>query len=424
MYENVLTFADAFWITLCQMAPYLLFGFLMAGVLSILISPEFVERHLGGRGLWPVIKATLFGIPLPLCSCGVIPVAASLRRHGATRGATTSFLLSTPQTGVDSILVTFSVLGPIFAVFRPLAALVNGILGGAIVDLIDPAERGQEKSAAKACQAQCCTGDRAKNRLLRVFRYGFVTLAEDIARPLVLGLIIAGLIAAIVPDDFFAGALGTGITPMLVMMLFGIPLYVCATASVPVVAALIVAGVSPGAALVFLMTGPATNAAAIATIWKIMGKRTALVYLTMVAVTALACGILLDYVFMNAGTDIKDHMHQMEPGIVSIVSAIVLIAVLAKAIVLPSGEPVEPEAEAEEAEQHANRLVLSVGGMTCSHCAQSIQRALSELAGVSWAQVNLKAGEAIVIGSKLDTALLVATVEELGYKADLPDDRD
>jgi len=143
MSHMLMTFAVELWNTVCEMAPYLLFGFFAAGLLSVVISARFIERHLGGKGLWPVLKATVFGIPLPLCSCGVIPMAASLRRHNATRGATTAFLISTPQTGVDSVFVTLSLLGPVFAIFRPLAALVNGILGGTVVTLTDPAEKGE-----------------------------------------------------------------------------------------------------------------------------------------------------------------------------------------------------------------------------------------------------------------------------------------
>ena len=143
-----------FWLVLGQMAPYLLFGFLVAGVLSVLVRPEFVERHLGGRGIWAVLKASAFGVPLPLCSCGVIPVAASIRRHGASKGATTAFLISTPQTGVDSILATFGLLGPVFAVYRPLAALVSGLLGGAVVSA---AENGAEAPGpSEKCQDACC----------------------------------------------------------------------------------------------------------------------------------------------------------------------------------------------------------------------------------------------------------------------------
>lgn len=135
--QVIITFMREFWQVLGEMSPYLLFGFLVAGILSAWVPADLIERHLGGRGLWPTLKASLLGIPLPICSCGVIPVAVGLRRHGASRGATTSFLLSTPQTGVDSILVTLGMLGPLYAIYRPIAALVTGVVGGMIVDQVD-----------------------------------------------------------------------------------------------------------------------------------------------------------------------------------------------------------------------------------------------------------------------------------------------
>ena len=336
MYDMLLEFVTEFWAVLAEMSPYLLFGFLAAGVLSVLVSAEFVERHLGGRGIWPVVKAAIFGIPLPLCSCGVIPVTASLRKHGATRGAATAFLISTPQTGVDSILVTFSLLGPVFAIYRPVAALLNGILGGAIVSATDSdssAEPGQ--TDAPACQDHCCSAPAGSSKFLRAVHYGFVTLAAEIARPLLIGLLVAAAISASLPSDFFAHYLGSGIGAMLVMMLVGIPIYVCATASVPVAVALIAAGISPGAALVFLLTGPATNAAAITTIWQIMGKRTAIIYLSTVAITALACGLLLDYIFSELAVTAPgtaSAMMLMLPDWVKLLSALVLLGLLAPAM--------------------------------------------------------------------------------------------
>ena len=245
-----------FWATLCEMSPYLLFGFFAAGVLSVLVSREFVERHLGGHGFWPVLKATLFGIPLPLCSCSVIPVTASLRKHGAGRGAATAFLISTPQTGVDSIFVTFALLGPLFAIFRPVAALVSGLLGGAVVDVVEP--HGEDDTEpVKECEDACCA-ENGQGKVAKIFSYGFVDLPRDIGKALLIGIVIAGVIGAAMKGKPLADV-GTGIPAILVMMLLGIPVYVCATASVPVAGALILAGVSPGAALAFLMTGPATR---------------------------------------------------------------------------------------------------------------------------------------------------------------------
>ncbi|MHC4345648.1 MAG: SO_0444 family Cu/Zn efflux transporter [Planctomycetota bacterium] len=317
-----------FWQTVCEMSPYLLFGFLVAGILSVLVSQRFVERHLGGRGVWPLIKASLFGVPLPLCSCGVIPVSMSLHKHGASKGSTIAFLLSTPQTGVDSIFVTLSLLGPVIAVFRPLAAFVTGIFGGVLVDL---SGRGSEdqNSAPKKCNDECCGGANNK-KITRGLKYGFVTLPRDIGKAMLVGLVIAAVISAFVPDDFFAEKLpARGIGAMIVMMLLGIPVYVCATASVPVAAALIAKGVTPGVALVFLITGPATNAAAFTTIWKVLGRRTAITYICTVALCALGAGVLLDTAFPNLATSLHLHLHQMSHSVLGSVFAVVLLAVLA-----------------------------------------------------------------------------------------------
>jgi uncharacterized membrane protein YraQ (UPF0718 family) len=326
MVETLWQLLVDFWATVAEMSPYLLFGFLVAGVLSVLVSQKMVERHLGGRGLLPVLKASLFGVPLPLCSCGVIPVAMSLRKHGASKGSTISFLLSTPQTGVDSILVTYSLLGPVFAVFRPLVAFVTGVIGGGLVDLFARSPEPVPESPKPA--EDCCCCHKPKHRFLNAMKYGFVSLPRDIGKPLLIGLVIAALIGVIVPDDFFAGRLGTGLPAMLVMMAIGIPLYVCASASVPVAAALILKGLSPGAAFVFLMTGPATNAAGLATIWNTLGRRTAIVYLLTVAGCALASGLLLDSLISSVDVAMACHDHQMGPGPLGHLSAVILLTVL------------------------------------------------------------------------------------------------
>jgi hypothetical protein len=323
-----------FWVTMTEMSPYLLFGFLVAGILSVFISANFVERHLGSKGRWglgPVIKASLFGVPLPLCSCGVIPVAMSLRKHGASRGASISFLLSTPQTGVDSLFVTYSLLGPIFAIIRPLIAFITGIIGGVAVhgfaEGFKDDQTAEKEPAAEQCQDPCCK-DKKAAKLPRIFKHGFVTLPRDIGKPMLAGLIVAALIAALVPDDFFAEKIGTGFGAMVLMLFLGIPVYVCATASVPVAAVLIAKGLSPGAAMVFLMTGPATNAAAFATIWKIMGSRTAVIYLLTVIFCALGSGLALDAIFPSLAVEVTGHMHEMGATLFGHITAIVLLLLL------------------------------------------------------------------------------------------------
>lgn len=411
MHDFIAKFALSIWETLREMSPFLLFGFLVAGFLSVFVKPELVERHLGGRGLWQVVKAAVFGVPLPLCSCGVIPVAASLRRHGAGAGATTSFLISTPQTGVDSIMVTLSLLGPVFAIFRPVVAFLSGLLGGLLVNLF-----GYEKGAAPEehpmCTAECCSGAQDnKSGLGRALKYGFVTLPRDIHKALIVGILIAGVISAVIPDDYLSSVLGGGIVSMLIMMGVGIPVYVCATASVPIAAALIAKGVSPGAALVFLMTGPATNAATITTVWNIMGKRIAGIYLASVAVSALAAGLILDAFFKGSGGHAMTHTHWMLPGYVNTLCAFALLAVLGFAFFQPSRV-----GEAPEKAGKGRRMRISIAGMTCSHCAKAVQRALVESPGIASAEVDLKKGEATVAGNGFDVAQLKQAVEALGYK--------
>lgn len=410
MQDFIARFALSIWTTLREMSPFLLFGFLVAGLLSALVRPETVERHLGGRGFWQVFKAAVFGVPLPLCSCGVIPVAASLRRHGASTGATTSFLISTPQTGVDSIMVTLSLLGPVFAIFRPVVAFLSGLLGGILVNIFGYDETASVEERP-VCTAECCSGDGSRGGILRVVRYGFVTLPKDINKALLIGIVVAGGISAAIPDNYLSGVLGGGIVSMLIMMAVGIPTYVCATASVPIAAALIMKGVSPGAALVFLMTGPATNAATITTVWKIMGKRIALIYLLTIAVSGLAAGLVLDLLLKGSAAHEMAHSHWMLPGYVNTICAVALLGVLFYAF-FPSAKV--GEAPGAAADERTVRILIE--GMTCNHCADAVRRSLLESAGVRGAVVDLKKGEAVVSGSGFDVARLEKAVEALGYR--------
>ncbi|NOZ23289.1 MAG: heavy metal-associated domain-containing protein [Planctomycetes bacterium] len=410
MSGSLVTVVVEFWKVLCLMAPYLLFGFLMAGILSVFISAELIERHLGGTGIVPVAKAALFGVPLPLCSCSVIPVAASLRNHGASRGATTGFLLSTPQTGMDSIFVTYGLLGPVFAIFRPIAAFLTGLIGGAFVDIFDGDDKADHEEAHTR-EDECDAEAAGNGKIARALTYGFVTLPKEIGPDLLVGLAIAGLISVLVPQDTLGRLLGGGIGTMVLMMLVGIPLYVCATASVPIAAALIAKGVSPGAAFVFLMTGPATNAATIMTIRKIMGWRTLLIYLTTVAGTALGWGVLLDRIFAIEVMPRIPQIHEMAPGWLGISSALVLLGVLGLGMWKRFSRPA-PDLPPDTAES----LALSIKGMTCEHCTETVRRALLGCQGVTSAIVNLKAGEATVGGDGLDSEQLRRAVEKAGYE--------
>ena len=352
-------FFHELWSVTAEMAPYLLLGFAVAGLLWVWLPEGFVAKHLGGKGAWPVLKASLLGIPLPLCSCGVIPVAAGLRKQGASKGATVSFLLSTPQTGVDSLLVTYALLGPLYAIYRPVAALVAGLLGGGITNItaveqdwsgIDQADDGSPEK-----------GEGFFAGLKAAFVYGFATLPMGIGKPLLVGLLLAAIISYFVPDNFFADSIGGGPIAYLVMLGIGIPLYVCSTGSVPIAASLIMAGVSPGAALVFLVSGPATNAAAIATVWKVLGRKTALIYLATVVITAVLSGVVLDLLFTSIGTGSMDaHLHHHGPGWFAHACGVALMLVLAYAV-FP-----RPPKKLAAAQGNSNMDIaeLKIGGMT------------------------------------------------------------
>lgn len=411
--EILLDVIREFWFLLEEMSIYLLFGFLVAGFLSVWISSEQIERHLGKPGMGPIWKASLFGIPLPLCSCGVIPVGASLRQHGASKGATASFLLSTPQTGVDSVLATWSLLGPVFAVFRPLAALVTGVVGGGLVAVGDRDDLA-ETEEVETCSDGCGTMPVEGSALSRALRYGFLTLPRDIARALILGLVIAAVISALLPEDFFGASLGSGPLALIVMMLVGIPIYVCATGSIPLALAMMHLGVSPGAALVFLITGPATNSAAITTIWKILGRNAALIYLSAVAVLALLSGFALDFLFSREWvlSSWKPEMahHSMLPHWVSLLGALLLVALMLVAL-LPRRNSPERDTSSDDVQ------VLKVEGMNCGHCVESVTRALQECEGVESAEVSLEEGLARIRGPVGDFSPLIAVVEALGFRA-------
>jgi len=302
------------WRLLAEASVYIIFGLLVAGLLKAFLSPNFVSRNLGQGKVGPVFKAALLGLPLPLCSCGVLPAAASLKRQGAGRGAVASFLVSTPETGVDSIALTYALLGPVMAIARPLAALATAMVTGLGMGLLNEQKPGQPSAPPDlACPVDgCCDGvDCAPaehchhHSLLQRFMAGLAyargELWEDLAAWFWLGIILAGIIAALVPAEFLTRYLGGGVSSMLIMLAVGIPLYICASASTPIAAALILKGVSPGAALVFLLAGPATNVTSLTVLVGVLGKRGTALYLAGIALGAVASGLLLDQFFALSG---------------------------------------------------------------------------------------------------------------------------
>jgi uncharacterized membrane protein YraQ (UPF0718 family) len=298
---------------------WLMAGFLLAGLVHVFVPIGWVRRHLGGRGPWPIIKAALMGIPLPLCSCSVIPAAAQLRREGAGKGAAASFAVSTPETGEESIALTWALMGPIMALIRPVAALATAITTGLLINAFVPDDQPSTPARNDTRDRCCSTPDAACSttreppgrRLARALRYAFVELPADLAPWLLGGLALSALMGAVIPPGWIESHLGKGMGPMLIMLAVSLPLYVCATSSTPVAAMLIAKGLSPGAALVFLLAGPATNTATMAWVAKDLGWRALAIYLAVISAAALLLGAAVD---MLPTSTIVSNVAATEPG--------------------------------------------------------------------------------------------------------------
>ncbi|MFI3295552.1 MAG: permease, partial [Rikenellaceae bacterium] len=273
------------------MSPYLLLGFFVAGLLHVYVPKSAFSRYLSKRGFRSVFLSAIFGIPLPLCSCGVIPTAMSLKKEGASDGATVSFLIATPQTGVDSILATYGVLGLPFAILRPIVALIVGLIGGLLVD------RASGSSSERSLATNGCGVEVARKKLgfVDVLRYGFVEMLQDLGKWLLIGLLVAAAITVFVPSSVFALFSDYYILNILVVLALSIPMYICSTGSIPIALSLLMKGISPGAALVFLMAGPATNVATLAVVRKVLGLRVTLLYLLSITLGAICFALVIDF---------------------------------------------------------------------------------------------------------------------------------
>jgi len=330
------------WHTFNEAAPYILFGTLMAGVIQTFVDKDRIARYLGKPGAKSVVLAALFGVPLPLCSCGVLPTAMSLRKNGASKGATLSFLISTPETGIDSIMLSFALLDPILAIFRPIAAIITAITAGILENIFGRKEAAPEQPKEEECPhcrkktAAGISHAHYGRRFIDGIGYAFVNLLGDIAPWLALGIIIGGVISYFVPASLIENYLGYNLLSMLIMLIIGIPLYICASASTPIAAALIAKGMAPGAALVFLLAGPATNTAGILTIGKFLGKRSVVIYLAAIAACSIALGLLLNYFYaamhINARAIVGSGGHSMPARLLGSFASPVLLILMANAV--------------------------------------------------------------------------------------------
>ncbi len=327
-------FLDEIIHTFLQVSPYLLLGFFFSGIVQSFIPKEKITAWIGKNNFRSVFVAAAAGVPMPLCSCGVIPMAMSLRKSGASRGATTSFLIATPETGLDSIMLSFSLLDPLMAIFRPVAAFVTAIIAGIVENFFD---RASVQNKIEEPKEGCCSIKEHHqikswpNRLLEGFHYSFVTLLGDMAGWLFFGLILSGVISYAVPSSIIEKFLGGGLSSMLLMLVIGIPLYICASASTPIAASLLLKGASPGAALVFLLVGPATNVTTMVMVYRFLGARALVIYVSSIAVCALGFGILLNSLYANWLINIRQSVGQAGHCVDSswqVASAVILVLLM------------------------------------------------------------------------------------------------
>jgi uncharacterized membrane protein YraQ (UPF0718 family)/copper chaperone CopZ len=405
-----------------EMAPYLMLGFLFAGILYAWFPDEKMVKYLGKNNSASVFNAAIMGVPLPLCSCGVIPTGISFYRNGASKGSAVAFLISTPQTGVDSIMVTWSLLGWPLAVLRPIIALITGMLGGILTNFT--VNRDNKKNPPE--QVVPVQTEKKKISLIEMLRYAFVDFLQDIVKWLTIGLLIAALMAVIIPEDFFLRYLSNDYLSMLLILLVSVPLYVCATGSVPIAAVLMMKGLSPGAALVFLMAGPATNAATISVIGSALGRKTMFTYLFSIISGALFFGILVNEffprdLFMNAMNHIHTggHVHEILPHWLKIGSAIILTILMINGLLriyLPSVFVKKTQIIDPIKYKVMKFKTISVEGMTCNHCKMTVENNLKKMSGVSDVKADLISGKVILEGENLNLLLVQKTITDLGYK--------
>ena len=440
-----------------EMAPFLLLGFLLAGVLHVWVPNRLYVPKISKPNFKSVLWSALFGVPLPICSCGVIPTAIALRKEGASKGASVSFLISTPATGVDSILATYSLLGGPFAVLRPIAAFVTAMFGGMLTNI---ATRGEEQAHERPdtidfddcdtehhcgcghCECEPHEGEHAKmpfaHKVKETLEYGFVNMVGDVSKWLTIGLLLGALIAAFVPDDFFLFLHEYPLLCMLVVLVLAMPMYTCATGSIPLALALVAKGITPGAALVLLMAGPATSIASMLVVGKAFGKRTLVAYLASIALGALAFGFVIDTFFMDTFLasmlphgSAECHGHGAV-GVFEYVCAGLLAVLMIYAKFAHKGcgdhcgcghDPSTGSGTGCCGHDHEHgeecRVTYRVNGMSCSHCKACVEKAVRSLDDVLFAEADVDRKELLVKWhdeDDVDEAALKTAVEEAGFE--------
>lgn len=335
------------WTILVESSLYMLIGFFLSGLIYIYISTERIVKYFGRGKVRSVLMASLLGVPLPLCSCGVLPAAATIRKKGANKGALLSFLISTPESGVTSIAMTYALMDGVMAAIRPIAAFITATVAGLVENFTGKFEEPDVKDTSDECIVDsCCSGEdcpeeehRHHHNFFDKFKAGmnfsFGELIDDISKWFMLGLIMAGIVSYFIPSGLVSNYLGPSISSKLVMLFIGVPIYICASASTPLVAALMIKGMSPGTAVVFLMAGPATNIAAIPIVSKLIGKKATGIYLASIAVCSVVIGVIVDWIYVSYALSTIPkfaHHHESHTTAFHVLAAVLMVALVAKGI--------------------------------------------------------------------------------------------
>jgi uncharacterized membrane protein YraQ (UPF0718 family)/copper chaperone CopZ len=386
------------WAFTLIVSPWLILGFVVSGLIHAFIGEKFIRQHLGGGGFSPVLKATLFGIPLPICSCGVIPLAAGIRNDGASKAATMAFLVSTPTTGIDSIFVTYAFLGTAFAIVRPIAALVGGLFVGLLVSLAIK-EKTQKREFASGPEHHHSLGQRLKDGL----GYGFGVLPEDIGKTIFWGVLIGGVLSGLLPTDISQQYLSNPLIAYPLMLVISVPLYVCAVASVPIAAAMMSKGLVPGAALAFLIAGTATNTVTIAFVVKKFGKKVLFIYLAAIVVLALVFGGVLDAVISQVTANQMLFTGKDLPLALQLSAVILLVGLVARGLLHGKSKTTEEAG-----------ITISIPDMNCKHCQAAVTKAIQEIPGVTNIEVSLDE-RVVKVSGDVERSTIEKKIKEAGY---------
>lgn len=406
-----------------DMGYYMMLGLSLVAIFNLFMNKDVIVRYLGDNGFLASIRACLLGVPLPLCSCAVVPTSIYLKDKGASDSTVSAFLISTPQTGVDSIVATYGLMGITFAWFRPVAAFLSGIIGGSAVSIfaknkkaaqVKPAPTKDEAMAAKTKGKRITLND-----ITGTLKYSFVETVSGIAIYFIIGLLISAAISVLLPADLLAQwGIGSGILTMLLMILIGLPMYICSSASIPIALTLMAKGISPGAAFVFLFMGPFTNAASLSMLVKKLGKKVVFVYVIAATICAIGFGLLLDWLVTTFGLPIINtiamegshiHVNVFQQVVAYIFFGLIVYSIFRKIRAYFYERRVR-ELSSDKA------TVYAVEGMSCGHCVRHVQEALLKLDNVTDAKVDLEEKTAKVWGD-VDADTVIKAIEQSGYSA-------